>query len=197
MTLYSSEMRDDYITWSIADGFLPWWKVEIKMDMAWTWFILTLNWSCNILALSSHMLPRVSFLFSEACRLRYEKIHKDTMIHIRTHVNKSFLHHVFPTFLDQNFWYQWWGILPLFPNIFSHNLIHIFPPSLSKPALVSMTPPLMNQFTGITDIIQQHSIKRRCPTFRPNPNTWRKLIHNSVQHRLQETFTRRSGSDFF
>lgn len=36
-------------TWSMADGFLAWWKVEIKMDMAWTWFMLTLNWSCNIM----------------------------------------------------------------------------------------------------------------------------------------------------
>ena len=69
---YQTPHRDEEgakYTWSIEDGFFPWWKVEIKMDIACTWFILTLNWSCNILALSSHMLARVSFLFSTAWAL--------------------------------------------------------------------------------------------------------------------------------
>uniref|UniRef100_A0A0A9HNR6 HK2 n=1 Tax=Arundo donax TaxID=35708 RepID=A0A0A9HNR6_ARUDO len=51
----------------MADGFLEWWKVEMRMASAWRWFMLTLNWSWSMRARSSHMLASASRRLSTAC----------------------------------------------------------------------------------------------------------------------------------
>lgn len=60
------------LTWSIAEGSFPWWNVETKIAKACTWFMLTLNWSCSILALSSHMLASISFRLETSTVLIYQ-----------------------------------------------------------------------------------------------------------------------------
>lgn len=59
-----------------------------------------------------------------------------------------------------------------------------------------MNSPLLNHIKEITEESQQHSINSRWPNFKPNPLTWRKLIHNSKPRKAQ-TLSDLIGSDFF
>lgn len=81
------------MTWSIADGCFPWWKVDTRRARAWTWFMLTLNWSCNIRALSSHMLARVSSLLKLIFWFKCQNNQMDVRIPISTNIIRSFFLH--------------------------------------------------------------------------------------------------------
>ena len=69
--------------------------METRMARACTWLTLTLNWSCNILALWSHMLTSKSFLLtllSASMRLYTVMLKKTiTMIQIRSNVRSQSL----------------------------------------------------------------------------------------------------------
>lgn len=77
----------------MAEGCLPWWKVETRIAKAWTWFMLTLNWSCNIRARSSHMLASVSSLLRMILLFKYQKSQKDPIIPSKTNIIRSFFLH--------------------------------------------------------------------------------------------------------
>jgi len=81
-------------TWSIAEGRFPWWKVDTSMASALTWFILTLNWSCSIRALSSHIVARFSFLLEIILAFMLKNNHTDTVIPIETPRKRSFFLHL-------------------------------------------------------------------------------------------------------
>ena len=81
------------MTWSMADGCFPWWKVDTRIANAWTWFKLTLNWSCNIRALSSHMLASVSSLLKMIFWFKCQNNQKDVRIPRTTNIIRSFFLH--------------------------------------------------------------------------------------------------------
>lgn len=83
-------------TWSIAEGCFPWWNVEMRTANAWTWFMLTLNWSCNIRARSSHMLVSVSFLLKAMSALRYKYNQMDRITPPKTKITRAFFLHFPP-----------------------------------------------------------------------------------------------------
>lgn len=64
------------------------------MAKAWTWFMLTLNWSCNIRARSSHMLASVSFLLRTIFLFRYQNNQTDPITPTKTNKIRSFLLHI-------------------------------------------------------------------------------------------------------
>ncbi len=81
----------------MAEGCFPWWKVETRIAKAWTWFMLTLNWSCNIRARSSHMLVSVSSLFKLIPLFKYQNNQIDIVIPSMTKISRSlFLHFPVP-----------------------------------------------------------------------------------------------------
>lgn len=81
----------------MAVGLFWKWKVETKMARAWTWLTLTWNCSCNILALSSHIVTKLSFAFLKLSHLKYQcspmHIATDTTTH-STVTAARFLHHL-------------------------------------------------------------------------------------------------------
>lgn len=85
--------KREVFTWSMAEGCLPWWKVETRIAKAWTWFMLTLNWSCNIRARSSHMFASVSSLLKMILLFKYQKSQKDPITPSKTNIIRSFFLH--------------------------------------------------------------------------------------------------------
>ena len=81
------------IAWSMAEGCFPWWKVEVRTANAWTWFMLTLNWSCNIRARSSHIFARVSSLLKMAVLFRYRNNQTDPTIPTTINILRSTFRH--------------------------------------------------------------------------------------------------------
>lgn len=82
-----------HLTWSIAEGCLPWWKVETRIAKAWTWFMLTLNWSWSIRARSSHMLDSVSSRLKIIFSLRSQYNQMDVVTPHSTDMIRSFFCH--------------------------------------------------------------------------------------------------------
>lgn len=80
-------------TWSIADGFFPWWNDETNIAKACTWFMLTLNWSCNILALSSHILARFSILRATTSAYMHENMHTELQSPSKTPISRALFDH--------------------------------------------------------------------------------------------------------
>lgn len=77
----------------MAEGCFPWWKVETRIAKAWTWFMLTLNWSCNIRARSSHMLASVSSLLRMIPLFKYQNNQIDVVTPNKKKISRSiFLH---------------------------------------------------------------------------------------------------------
>ena len=80
-------------TWSIADWFFPWWNVETNIAKACTWFMLTLNWSCSILALSSHILERFSILLATTSAYMQENMHIELQSPSKTPISRALFDH--------------------------------------------------------------------------------------------------------
>lgn len=86
-------MHDVMGTWSIAEGSFPWWNDETSIANACTWFMLTLNWSCNILALSSHILARFSILRATTSAYMHENMHTELQSPNKTPISRALFDH--------------------------------------------------------------------------------------------------------